>query len=104
MIRLSLLITSLLISSNAFADKYNFTTSDYFSAEKITITTTQKLLQKRGIWYLEQKVKTKDHSGRKSRTKTFYQCLNGFPYDPYKVNSWQTTDKNLSGCPDKIGK
>lgn len=40
MIRQSILIATMLISSNAFADKYNFTTSDYFSAEKITITTT----------------------------------------------------------------
>ncbi|MDD9157436.1 hypothetical protein PVK64_14780 [Aliivibrio sp. S4TY2] len=104
MIRQSLLIATMLISTNAFADKYNFTISEYFSADKTTLTTTQKLMKKRGIWYLERKVYSKDRRGRKSPTKIFYECLNGFPYDPYKVNSWQHTDKNLSGCPDKIGK
>lgn len=105
------LITTLAISLTASffctsaiaADLYNFTKSEYFSDERVTVKTTQRIHNKSNIWYLKTTTKHIDHNGRKSRTKVYYSCWNGngTPYTNLS-QSWVTTNKDLVGCPNNL--
>lgn len=96
-------IASIMYCSTAFADMYNFSKSEYHAKERVTIQTTQKIYHKNNIWYLHIKTKHIDHNGRKSRTNSYYSCWNGngTPYTNLS-QSWMTTDKDLTGCPNDL--
>ncbi|EOV0920127.1 hypothetical protein ACOLNO_002937 [Vibrio parahaemolyticus] len=85
-------------------DMYEFSKSTYHPNEKVVIEENQTIHKYKNIWYLKKVFKTVDKSGRKPYTKTFYQCFNGIPNDPYKnlTQSWITTDSKLSGCPTNL--
>ncbi|KXZ35106.1 hypothetical protein A0H77_19610 [Vibrio alginolyticus] len=104
-IKVLLLSGILAICNTALAkDMYEFSKSTYHSKEKVVIEEKQTIHKYKNIWYLKKIVRTVDKSGRKPYTKTFYQCFNGTPNDPYKnlSQSWQTTDSKLSGCPTNL--